>query len=150
MRLGKVAAVVLLASALGVLAGLGVFVAAYDNPEQYAQRYYDPNTYVYTYYVKSATVNQQQYDYFLATNSNFTTAISLAIAVGLAVPVLLVGLMWLRGRRPEPPPVGGVDEQIAAVVRDHPEAVREWGGPSVLREPELVAEILRIEEKSGR
>jgi len=147
---GKTAALVLLAVALGALAGLGAYVAVYDNPEQYTQRYFDPNMYVYTYYVKGVTATQQQYDYFLATNSNFTEALSAAIVTGLAVPVVLLGLLRLRGRRPEVPADGGVEEQIAAIARDHAEAVRAWGGPSVLRVPELVAEVLRIEEKGGR
>ena len=150
VRLGRGAAVILLGAVLGVLAALGVFAAVYDNPEQYAQRYYDPNTGAYTYFIKGENVSQQRYDYFLATGSNLTTAVSAATAVGLMVLALFAGSLSLRVRRPEPSAAGGVDEQIAAIVRDHPEAVREWGGPSVLREPYLVAEILRIEEKNGR
>jgi hypothetical protein len=43
----------------------------------------------------------------------------------------------------------GVEEQIAAIVQGHPAAVQEWGGPSVLRRAELVAEVLRIEEQKA-
>ncbi len=149
-RLGRGAGVIALGAVLGVLAALGVFAAVYDDPEQYAQRYFDPNTAGYTYFIKGENVTQQRYDYFLATGSNLTAAVSAAVVVGLAVLAVFAASLLVRGRRPEPAAPGGVDEQIAAIVRDHPEAVREWGGPSVLREPYLVAEVLRIEEKNGR
>jgi hypothetical protein len=148
-RAAKAVGVVLIGLVLGGLAGLGVFAAIYDNPEREAQRYTNDG-WSYTYYVKGEKVSQQQYDYYLATNSNFATAMTAAVAAGLVVLTLFVAPLWLRGRKAESAPAGGVDEQIAAIVRDHPEAVREWGGPSVLREPELVREILRIEEKGGR
>ena len=109
-----------------------------------------PPTGGYTYFIKGENVTQQRYDYFLATGSNYTSAVSAAVLVGLAVVAVFAVFLWLRGRRPEPEPAGVVDEQIAAIVRDHPDAVREWGGPSVLRERCLVAEVLRIEEKNGR
>ena len=150
VRLGKGAAVILLGAVLGVLAGLGVFAAVYDDPEQYTQHYRDPGTDTHTYFIKGANASQQQYDYFLATHSNLTTAVSAAVAVGLAVLAVFAGSLVLRARRPEPMTAGAVDEQIAAILCDHAEAVRDWGGPSVLREPHLVAEILRIEEKNGR
>jgi hypothetical protein len=40
-----------------------------------------------------------------------------------------------------------LDEQIRAIVHDHPDRVRTWGGPAVLRMPELVEEVLRVEEE---
>jgi hypothetical protein len=43
-----------------------------------------------------------------------------------------------------------LEEQIKAIVQDHPELVASWGGPAVLREPELVEEVLRIEESGKR
>ena len=144
--MGRGAAVILLGAVLGALAGLGIFAAVYDNPDQYAQRYYDPNSSAYTYFVKGENVTQQRYDYFLATGSNLTSAASASVVVGLTVLAVFVASLWLRGRRVEPD-ASGVEEQIAAIVRDHPEAVREWGGPSVLREPYLVAEgacVLKI------
>ncbi len=140
IRMGRGAAVILLGAVLGALAGLGIFAAVYDNPDQYAQRDYDPNSSAYTYFVKGENVTQQRYDYFLATGSNLTSAASASVVVGLTVLAVFVASLWLRGRRVEPD-ASGVEEQIAAIVRDHPEAVREWGGPSVLREPYLVAEV---------
>ena len=57
-------------------------------------------------------------------------------------------LCWfLFGRRRKPVRGEGVHEQIAAIVSDHPDAVREWGGAWVLGNPSLVAEILRLEER---
>ncbi|HVS40196.1 MAG TPA: hypothetical protein VMS17_31855 [Gemmataceae bacterium] len=149
IRFGTNTAVISLGVVLGVLAGLGVFFAVYDNPEQYTQSYFDRSTYTYTYFVKGQNKTQQEYDYFLATHSNLSTAVAAAIAVGLAVVAVFAGSLLLRSRRLQPPAVG-VEEQIAAIVSDHADAVRDWGGPSVLREPHLVAEVLRIEEKNGR
>jgi hypothetical protein len=146
-RLAASAGVVLLGLVLGALAGFGVFWAVYNNPNQYAQSY--PDYGQTTYYVKGARVSQQEYDYFLATESNLGTAVTAAVAAGLGVLVVFVGSLWLRGRKPTPTPDGGADEQAAAIVRDHPEEVRTWGGPPVLRRPELVAEVLRIEERGG-
>jgi hypothetical protein len=146
-RFGWAASVVLAGVVLGVLAGLGVFAAVYDDPERYAQSYNE--NYEMAYYVKSEKVSRQEYDYFIATHSNLTTALWASIGAGLAVLAVFIGSLCLRGRG-RLLDAGGVDEQIAAVVRDHPDAVREWGGPSVLREPVLVREILHIEEKSGR
>jgi hypothetical protein len=148
VRLAASAGVVLLGVALGVLAGFGVFGAVYNHPEIYAQSYSDYNQ--STYYVKGARVTQQEYDYFLATESNLTTAVTAAVAGGLAVLAAFVGSLWLRGRKPAPTPDGGADEQAAALVRDHPDEVRVWGGPPVLRQPELVAEVLRIEERGAQ
>jgi hypothetical protein len=42
-----------------------------------------------------------------------------------------------------------MQEQINAIVAGHPQAVQEWGGPSVLRQPELVAELIRIAERNA-
>jgi hypothetical protein len=148
LRLAASAGVVLLGLVLGALAGFGVFWAAYNNPSQFAQSY--PDYEQTTYYVKGARVTQQEYDYFLATQSNLGTAVTAAVAAGLGVLAVFVGSLWLRGRKPAPAPDGGADEQAAAIVRDHPEEVRTWGGPPVLRRPELVAEVLRIEERGGR
>jgi hypothetical protein len=147
---GKTTGAVLLGLVLGVLAGVGVFGAVYENPERDVLRYSADN-WTYTYYIKGKTATQVEYDYYLATHSNMTTALSAAVAAGLGVLAVVLFALRLLGRRPATgPPAGGVDEQIAAIVRDHPDAVREWGGPSVLREPALVREILRIEEKGGR
>ena len=147
-RFAAGAGVVLLGLVLGALAGFGVFWAAYNRPEIYAQSYpeYDETR----YYVKGAQVSRQQYDYFLATESNLGTAATAAAAAGLGVLAVFVGSLWLRGRKPAPAPDGGAEDQAAAVVRDHPDEVRVWGGPPVLRRPELVAEVLRIEERGGR
>jgi hypothetical protein len=57
----------------------------------------------------------------------------------------IVVYVWLLRRKPAQAP--GVDGMIAAIVRDHPDSVRDWGGEWVLRKRELAMEILRFEEK---
>ena len=133
-------------AALGTLLGVGVFWAVYDDPYRHAQSY--RSGFMTTYYIRGEQATQQQYDYFLATNSNHVTALTAAVpagvALGLAVPGVVGLVLLVRGRKP--PVHAALEDQIAAVVNGHPEAVHRWGGPSVLREPEMVAEVVRIEE----
>jgi hypothetical protein len=139
-------AAVLAGAALGTLLGFGVFWAVYDDPFRHVQSYRD-GPFITTYYVRGQQASRQEYDYFLATNSNHPRALMAAVpaglVLGLAIPGV-VGLVLLRGRKA--PAHAALEDQIAAIVNGHPEAVHRWGGPSVLRQPEMVAEVVRIEE----
>jgi len=44
------------------------------------------------------------------------------------------------------PVYSALDEQIEAILKGHPDAVQAWGGPSVLRQPELAHEVLNLVE----
>jgi hypothetical protein len=140
-------AAVLAGAALGTLLGVGVFWAIYDDPYRHVQSYRD-NPWTTTYYVRGRQASRQEYDYFLATNSNHPQALMAAIpaglVLGLAIPGVVGLVLLVRGRKP--PVSAALEDQIAAIVNDHPDAVQRWGGPSVLREPEMVAEVVRIEE----
>jgi hypothetical protein len=146
-RAGVFLVAVLAGAGLGTLLGVGVFWAIYDDPFRHVQSYRE-GPFVTTYYVRGRQASRQEYDYFLATNSNHPRALMVAIpaglVVGLAIPGLVGLVLLVRGRKP---PVNvALEDQIAAVVTGHPDDVQRWGGPSVLREPEMVAELVRIEE----
>jgi hypothetical protein len=140
-------AAVLAGAALGALLGTGVFWAVYDDPYRHVQSYRD-NPWTTTYYVRGRQASRQEYDYFLATNSNQPQALMAAIPagliLGLAIPGVVGLVLLIRGRKA--PVNAALEDQIAAIVNGHPEAVHRWGGPSVLRQPEMVAEVVRIEE----
>jgi hypothetical protein len=139
-------AAVLAGAGLGTLLGVGVFWAVYDDPYRHVQSYRDAFT--TTYYVRGRQATRQEYDYFLATNSNHPQALMAAIpaglVLGLAIPAVVGLVLLVRGRKP--PAHAALEDQIAAIVSGHPDAVQRWGGPSVLREPAMVAELVRIEE----
>jgi hypothetical protein len=140
-------AAVLAGAGLGTLLGVGVFWAVYEDPYRHVQSYRtDP--WNMTYYVRGKQVSRQEYDYYLATNSNHPRALMAAIpaglVLGLAIPGVVGLVLLVRGRKP--PVNAALEDQIAAIVTGHPEAVHRWGGPSVLRQPEMVAEVVRIEE----
>jgi hypothetical protein len=148
VRTAVVLAAMLAGGALGGLAGAGVFWAVYENPYRHTQAYYDGFT--TSYYVNGKKVTQQQYDYFLKSGSNDREAAAAGIAAGVAVFLAVAAGTWLATlRRGRPGPDSHLEEQIAAIVKAHPEAVQDWGGPSVLRERDLVEEVLRITE-AGR
>jgi hypothetical protein len=133
---------------LGVLAGLGTFHALHEDTESYTQKY---NEYSFNpeYFVRGKKVSRQEYDYFLQTNSNSLKAQLQAVPVGLATFFLLFGVssfLLVRSLRPVAPDGAPLESQIAAIVAAHPEAVHDWGGPAVLRQREMVEELLRIEE----
>jgi hypothetical protein len=136
---------VLAGAALGTLLGTGVFWAIYDDPFRHVQSY---NAGFGPTYVRGRQASRQEYDYFLATNSNHTRAVMAAVpaglVVGLAIPSVVGLVLLVRGRRS--PVHAALEDQIKAIIDAHPDAVHRWGGPSVLREPEMVAEVVRIEE----
>lgn len=146
-RMAIFLAAVLAGAALGALLGTGVFWAIYDDPYRHVQSYHE-NPWTTTYYVQGRQASRQEYDYFLATNSNQPRALMAAIPAGLvfglAIPAVVGLVLLVRGRKA--PVHAALEDQIAAIVNGHPEAVHRWGGPSVLRQPEMVAEVVRIEE----
>jgi hypothetical protein len=133
------------AGLLGGLAGQGTFIAVNNDARRHVQEYHEG--YDHHYYVKGKKVTRQEYDYFLKTSSNSDEAVTYAVAVGLGVGLILctalagAALLWTRRVRG----VEQLEEQVRALVEAHPDAVRDWGGPSVLRQRELVEEVLRIE-----
>lgn len=62
------------------------------------------------------------------------------VGTGLLIALLWAVFEWLWPKRYRP-----LEEQIAALQRDHAAEVRAWGGPAVLREPAAVAELYRLE-----
>jgi hypothetical protein len=104
--------------------------------------------------VKGQKATLQEYDYFRQTNSNQkearNTAVPVALVVGIGAGIALCVLVWWLTRRRGPEMSVALQEQISSIVGGHPAAVQEWGGPSVLGQPELVAEVLRIEERNAR
>lgn len=136
---------------IGLSIGLGfaVYWSIFDNPQRHAQHYQTwgmPSE----YFVRGKKVSQQEYDYFLATNSNAIDANIAAVssAVGLFA-LTFGGWIWFVGRQKTPVKVG-LEEQIQAITEAHPEEVKHWGGPSVLHHRGLVDELLRIEDKGGQ
>jgi hypothetical protein len=138
---------------LGILTGIGVFFAVYENPRDHARSYVSKDQFgrliSQEYYIARNQVSQQEYDYYLATNSNEVRAIIGAVAsgVGLSLGLLLFWLLILwRWRSPTQ---AALQEQIQAIHESHGEEVRAWGGPAVLRQRGVVEELLRLEEKGG-
>jgi hypothetical protein len=81
-----------------------------------------------------------------AIDDEIATVVGVMIGfVFTGVGFILACVLWsLLGRgRGVPVPI---DEQIQSIIHNHPERVRAWGGPAVLRMAELVEEILRGEE----
>jgi hypothetical protein len=132
----------------GILIGLGVFWLCYDNPNQRAQEYREWGG-GYTYYVRGQKVSQQEYDYYLK-NSNERTALAVSIPLGVIAGVLTVGLVWLLLRPRKPTVYATIEEQIAAIAKDHPEAVASWGGVAVLHVPQLIERLLDMQAKDAR
>jgi hypothetical protein len=134
---------------LGVLAGLGVGALVYQDPHRYAQVENNwPNG--YTYYVRGEKVTKQQYEYYLKTGDNESVAVAAAVPVGLFVALLSLAVLWLLLRPRKPTVFASVEEQIAAITKEHPEAVASWGGPGVLRVPQLIERLLDMQSRDAR
>jgi hypothetical protein len=59
-------------------------------------------------------------------------------------------LAWSFYLRRAGPPAAPLEEQIAAILQGHPAEAQAWGGPAVLRQRELVKELLRDAERDRR
>jgi len=133
---------------LGILTGIGVFWASYQNPSQHVQTYRGAFG-GKEYFVRGMPVSRQEYGYFLANNSNEVQATIGAVASGIGLSLVLL-LCWLlilwRWRSPT---LAALQEQIQAIHDSHAEEVRAWGGPAVLRQRGVVEELLRLEDKGG-
>jgi hypothetical protein len=153
-RLTKVLVFLLVLIAGGFLSGgfgTAVHWMVYDSPQRYAKKYERNWPNPPEFYIRGEKVTEGQYDYFLSTFSDREIPATLAgVASGLGLFLLLLGLTWMLYLRRPPPPAPHLEEQVAALAAAHPEEVRGWGGPAVLRQPELVAELLRLEEDAGR
>jgi hypothetical protein len=143
-RLGLALLLLLIAGGIGTAAGLGVFWTVYEDPIRYAQQYRDSFG-NYTFYVRSQQVNQQRYDYFLRTEGNPVGAILTGLSVGFIVGAVVLSLGWLLTRSLASSPLDALEAEVQAMSRDHPDVVASWGGATVLRQPELVEELLKIE-----
>ncbi len=86
---------------------------------------------VCTLYLQEVTANYSQ-----AQIAGWTAGLGSAAAI-LLLWAIFEGL-WPKRFRP-------LEEQLAAIQRDHAAELRSWGSPSVLREPAAVAEILQHE-----
>jgi hypothetical protein len=135
---------------LGILSGTGVFWLLYDDPHQHAQYYYAWGANPDTYYVRGRKVSQQEYDYYLHTNGNEPRALVAAIPFGIFIGVAIAGTIWLILRPRKPLIYTTIEEQIAAIAKDHPEAVAGWGGLAVLRVQPLIERLLDMQAKDAR
>jgi hypothetical protein len=147
-RIVLLAVALFVAIPLGIAAGFGVGALVYQDPERHAQRYTTPGG--YTYYIRGRQVSQQEYDYYLRTNGNESVAVAVAIPVGLFVALLTLIVVWLLLRPRKPTVLVTVEEQIAAITKEHPEAVASWGGVAVLRVPQLIEQLLDMQSRDAR
>ena len=150
LRLLLIVAALFAAIPLGILSGFGVYGLIYDNPERHAQRYNHEYGKPTKFYIRGEEATQQQYDYFLRTHDNGLLASTLAVPSSIFIGGLTVGIIWLLLRPRRPTVEITVEEQIAAITKDHPEAVALWGGVAVLRVPQLVEKLLDMQEKDAR
>jgi hypothetical protein len=133
---------------LGILAGVGTYYLIYEDPFRHTQRYYGTLGGI-EHFVKGTRVSQQEYDYFLAQGENRHEASIAAVGVGLGACAAVVLAFLVTKQFRNRPLYRALDEQVAAILKEHPEAVQAWGGPLVLRQPELVQEVLVLVE-SGK
>jgi hypothetical protein len=149
LRLLLLVCALIVAIPLGSLTGTGIFWLIYDDPHRHAQSYSNwPNA--TTYYVRGEKVTQQEYDYYLRVNGNETLALTLAIPFGFFTALATIGVVWLILRPRKPTVYTSIEEQIAAIGKDHPEAVASWGGVAVLRIPQLIERLLDMQSKDAR
>jgi hypothetical protein len=127
-------------------AGAGVFHLIWESPSRVLHTYSD---WAGTHYCfRGQEIPRGEYDYLQRSyDGGEHKAIVAGLATGLSVALLLLALWWWLVRKPVQVPQ--LEEQLQAILRDHPDSVNAWGGPAVLRERELVEEIIRLEE-SGR
>ncbi len=150
LRLLLLAFALFVATPVGILSGFGLFWLIYDDPHQHAQWYYPSGPTPDTYYVRGQKVSKQEYDYYLRTNGNETRALAAAIPFGIFIGVAIVGVLWLILRPRKPQVYTTIEEQIAAIAKDHPEAVAGWGGVAVLRVQPLIERLLDMHSKDAR
>jgi hypothetical protein len=141
-----------LAAAIG--AGFATHEVVYEDPPRDAQQYWSGFG-EQTYYIRGEKVTRQEYDYYLSTSDARRRSAQIranvwAVGGSLVVFILLYGvgvflIRWLVG-----PVRTGLDEQIAAIVKLHPDAVQAWGGPAVLHQRALVEELAQLESGDPR
>jgi hypothetical protein len=139
----------LVAVPLGGASGFGVGWLVYDYPVRDAQKY-SQSSWQTTYYVQGRQVSEQEYDYYLRTNANWGLGIAAGIPTGLVVALTTLFVFWLLLRPRKPTVFASVEEQIAAITKEHPEAVASWGGPGVLRVPQLIERLLDLQSREAR
>jgi hypothetical protein len=129
---------------LAFIAAVAVFELVYDNPHRYVDTSHDASG-KDIYFVRGREVSQQEYNYFLTSQDNSTTALTLAFVAAVLILVAAAVLFWLLFR-PRPSKMAqAVEEQIGVIVRDHADAVTSWGGEWVLRVPKFVDKLLDME-----
>ena len=141
---------------LGGLSGAAMHALLYEPPYRRTAAVYDQQSKMH-YFVDGQEVDYVQYQVIQQSGRGYTRAEQRAEAVsiltGIGVFVLLPLLIWLflirRIGRGVPDGLD-LEEQIAGIVRAHPAEVESWGGPGVLRNRELVRELLAIEEEEAR
>jgi hypothetical protein len=148
-RIVLLAAGLTVAIPLGIAAGIGVGTLVYQDPERHAQKY-NMGGGAYTYYIRGRQVSQQEYDYYLRTNGNESVAVAAAIPSGIVVGLLTLVVLLLLLRPRKPTVLLSVEEQIVAITKEHPEAVASWGGPGVLRVPQLIERLLDMQSRDAR
>jgi hypothetical protein len=152
MRIALVALAVLVALPLGIFSGSGMYALFYEDPSRHVQSYHDwgKEGKVDRYYVKGRETSQQDHDYYLKSSGNSAVVSAFAVPFGFLVGCTTVFIFWLVLRPRNPSVYVTVEEQIAAIVKDHPEAVAAWGGVAVLRIPELIEQLLGMQAKDAK
>jgi hypothetical protein len=149
LRLLLLAFALFMAIPAGALVGAGIFWLIYDDPSRNTYSYNNwPNA--TTYYIRGKQVSQQEYDYYLRSNGNEGLSLALAIPFGFITSVVTIGIIWLLLRPRKPTVLTSIEEQIAAIAKDHPDAVASWGGVAVLRVPQLIERLLDIQGKDAQ
>jgi hypothetical protein len=144
--------VVSIALAIGV--GRAAFHVTYDPDSHHlheefgAKDKFDEKGEGRVYFVRGKPVSRAVYEEareseWRAHNQSDIYAIAAGVATLFALLLAWTLFEWFWKRRD-----AALEEQIAAIQRDHASEVTAWGGPAVLREPAAVAEILRLEMRA--
>ena len=129
------------------LCGGGTFWLAYGKPLE-AQHY--SGSWRDTYYIEGKEVSDHEYDYYVSTHTHETRAMVFGTMVGLGMACITFIILRLVLRPRKPLVFATVEEQIAAIAKEHPDAVASWGGVAVLRIPQLLERLLDMQSKDAR
>jgi hypothetical protein len=156
-------------AAVGAISGAGMYQLFYESPppppppprrtdarvadEKGKMHYFIDGQEVdyvqYQVYQQNAPRSQPQTQTY-PDNSRATAAGLLwGVSIALLFP-LLIWLFLIRRIGQGGPDGLDLEEQIAAIVRAHPDVVESWGGPIVLRNWDLVRELLALERDAQR
>jgi hypothetical protein len=150
---------------LGVLVGFAVHALLWEDPPGYRYPHFAQvrdESGKYHYFVDDEKVDYVEYERrrqaynsttYVPYTANNRRADVFAVASGIGTLLLVPLLLWLffiRQLGRIPPDGVHIEEQIAGIAQAHPAAVEAWGGTVVLRNRDLVRELLRLAEADAR